>query len=430
MKLFLIHNYWKLAVFFSIFIISFWRSPFIFTNARFIGEEATHHLVFALEHSFLKNLLYYDDFAGYYNLIPNLLLEIASLIPIELGPYITVYGSFVFIILVPYFCLFRDSDLIDNDKKKFLSAYILFLSPPFVPEIWLNSLNTQIYLCLISILILFMKNLNKSERILNHILIFFAGFSGIYSCALFPFFVLKYFKNRQSYELTNLIILISANIVQLSLIINSKVNNSLHSTVLKNDFNTDLLINYFYNILTKSFFARQFTHYVWDKISYIIKDPKFLIYFILSITFLVLVINFKKLIKFLITDQSLFVLIFIFLTISGVVLVGSLDNYVGGRYAVIPGSVLILIFLHLTFNLKNKFIKNFSLIMIISSLIFGIYEFRPPTTNVKNQYIKFLDCVNCPVWKEEVEKWKLDNSYVIKIWPYPSKALILRNQLF
>ena len=68
--------------------------------------------------------------------------------------------------------------------------------------------------------------------------------------------------------------------------------------------------------------------------------------------------------------------------------------------------------------------------MIISSLIFGIYEFRPPTTNVKHQYIKFLDCVNCPVWKEEVKKWKLDNSYVIKIWPYPSKALILRNQLF
>ena len=92
--------------FFSIFIISFWRSPFIFTNARFIGEEATHHFVFALEHSFVKNLLYYDDFAGYYNLIPNLLLGVASLIPIELAPYITVYGSFAFIILLPYFCLF------------------------------------------------------------------------------------------------------------------------------------------------------------------------------------------------------------------------------------------------------------------------------------------------------------------------------------
>ena len=115
------------------------------------------------------------------------------------------------------------------------------------------------------------------------------------------------------------------------------------------------------------------------------------------------------------------------MTISSVVLIGSLGNYVGGRYAVIPGSILILIFLHFTSNLKSKFIKNFSLIMIMSSLFFGIYEFRPPTSNVSHQYIKFLDCINCPVWKKEVEKWKLDKSYVIKIWPYPSKSLILKN---
>ena len=427
MKLFSIHNYWKLAVFFSIFIISFWRSPFIFTNARFIGEEATHHFVFALEHSFVKNLLYYDDFAGYYNLIPNLLLGVASLIPIELAPYITVYGSFAFIILLPYFCLFRDSHLLDNDKKKLLSAYILFLSPPFVPEVWLNSLNTQIYLCLISILILFMKNLNRSKKTFNHILIFFAGFSGIYSCALLPFFVLRYLKNKQSYNLMNLIILLSANVVQLSLIINSKVNNILHSTVLKNDLNTDLLINYSYNILAKPFFARQFTHFVWDKISNITKDPVIIISFVLSISLLFLILNFNRLIKFFIKDKSLIVLIFIFLTISSVVLIGSLGNYVGGRYAVIPGSILILIFLHFTSNLKSKFIKNFSLVMVMSSLFFGIYEFRPPVSNVSHQYIKFLDCIDCPVWKKEVQKWKLDKSYVIKIWPYPSKSLILKN---
>ena len=56
----------------------------------------------------------------------------------------------------------------------------------------------------------------------------------------------------------------------------------------------------------------------------------------------------------------------------------------------------------------------------------GIYEFRPPTKNVKHQYIKFLDCINCPFWKEEVQKWKKDQNYRLKLWPYPRKSLKLK----
>jgi len=54
-----------------------------------------------------------------------------------------------------------------------------------------------------------------------------------------------------------------------------------------------------------------------------------------------------------------------------------------------------------------------------------LYEFRPPTQNVKHQYIKFLDCVDCPIWKQEIKKWRNDNSYVINIWPYPEKTFRL-----
>ena len=108
----------KFLVLLTILIISFWRSPFIFLNGRFVGEEAQRHLLFALDNSFLANLFYYDSYAGYFNLLPNLLSEIATKIPLELAPYVTVYGSFFFIILLPYLCLFRDSELLDNNYKK------------------------------------------------------------------------------------------------------------------------------------------------------------------------------------------------------------------------------------------------------------------------------------------------------------------------
>ena len=66
----------------------------LFLNGRFIGEEATHHLLFALQNSF-SNLIYYDEFAGYYNLIPNLLTEIATKVPLNFS-----YNNCLWIIFI------------------------------------------------------------------------------------------------------------------------------------------------------------------------------------------------------------------------------------------------------------------------------------------------------------------------------------------
>ena len=109
----------KYICLFLILVISFWRSPFIFLNGRFLAEEASSHFIFALQNNFFENLIYYDERAGYYNLIPNLFTWISANIKIEYAPLATVYGSYIFIILLPYFCLFRDSELFNTEKKKY-----------------------------------------------------------------------------------------------------------------------------------------------------------------------------------------------------------------------------------------------------------------------------------------------------------------------
>jgi hypothetical protein len=53
----------------------------------------------------------------------------------------------------------------------------------------------------------------------------------------------------------------------------------------------------------------------------------------------------------------------------------------------------------------------------------GTYEFRP-----NSKYIKFLDCINCPEWKNEVIKWESNSEYSIKIWPYHRKAFHLNKK--
>ena len=423
------YKFLKLTLLCLILAIAFWRSPYIFLNGRFIGEEATHHFIYALENTFLKNLFYYDNVAGYFSLLPNILLWISTKIPIEFAPLITVYGSFFFIILLPYLCLFRDSQFLGNENKKIMASLILFLSPTFVPEIWLNSLNSQIYLCLISILILFMINLNHTKKILNHILLLLGGLSGIYTCALLPLFGLKFYLNKTRYNFMNVIILLTTNLLQLILIIYSKLNNKLHASVLENDFTPEIVVNFFYNIIAKPFFGRELTYLIWDKI-FIIIDNNFAIFFISLFIILLSFVIFKyKEIKFFFKNNIVFLnLVIIFMIISTIILVGSLYNQVGGRYAVIPGTLLILCVLEISYKTFNVYIKSFSFILIFLSITAGIYEFRPHQNNIhEDQYIKFLDCINCPDWKSEINIWKNDKNYTIGIWPYPQKNLNLSN---
>ena len=141
----------------------------------------------------------------------------------------------------------------------------------------------------------------------------------------------------------------------------------------------------------------------------------FLIYFIINKS---LFSRFKK-------DPILLSLVFIFILLSAIIFIGSAGIQLGGRYAVLPGSVFLLILLRLFTFSNTKKMRFFFIFILGLSLLIGIYEFRPPTKNVKHQYIKYLDCVECPIWKEEIKKWRKNKNYVIGIWPYPIKNLSL-----
>ncbi|MFL2894484.1 MAG: hypothetical protein ACJZ4I_03260 [Candidatus Pelagibacter sp.] len=92
---------------------------------------------------------------------------------------------------------------------------------------------------------------------------------------------------------------------------------------------------------------------------------------------------------------------------------------VQGRYALIPGIFLIFIVLKLR-EIDNFIIKFVSSILITLSIITGLYEYKH-----NNKYPHFLTCINCPIWKDEVKKWRNDNSYELKIWDYPRKTMKL-----
>ena len=99
---------------------------------------------------------------------------------------------------------------------------------------------------------------------------------------------------------------------------------------------------------------------------------------------------------------------------------GSKLEEVQGRYAVIPG-VLLLFTTYRMFQILSGNFKVFCIVLISISLIAGSYEYKS-----NNKYKHFLTCINCPDWKNEVSKWRKDDTYILKIWMYPRKMMNLK----
>ena len=424
----LVSNKSKIIFFLIIILISFYRSPYIFLEGRFFGEEGELWFKSAYENNFFKHFSYFAEIAGYYNLIVNLLTELSTYVPLIYAPLVTVYGSFIIILIPILLILFKDSYLFKNDKQKFVGCLIFFITYPHVPEIWLNSVNSQIYLFFISLLILYLKPSDKKNKILMSSLLFLSGMSGIYSCSLTPLYLLKYYFTKTKNDLINSIILVFCSITQLSLIIYSKFSGKLYESIINPSFTIDGIINLIYNFFAKPIIGRQSLHFIYESsglqnFGYISMLLIFLSIFV--IIFFILLRS--KFIEFFYKDYVLQSLLIFYALIFMIVILGADNFQTSGRYAAIPGVLFLLIIFRIGTNFNSKTIANFFSILLLISIITGFYEFRP---NVKNIYsnhhsLKNLDCLNCPNWQEEVKRFREDNSYQLKIWPYDNKAMQL-----
>ena len=388
-----------------------------------MGEEGSHYFKNAYENGFFNQLYYFDPRAGYYNLIVNLLTELSTYVPLIYSPLVSAYGSLLIILIPLFLILFKDSYLFKNDKEKFIGSLIFFITSPHIPEIWANSVNSQIYLFFVSLLILYLKSDNKKNQILYPILILISGLSAIYSCILTPLFFFKYLYTRKRNDLINSIILIVCSITQGTLIFYSKFTGQLYVSVTKTSVD---IINLSYNFFAKPIMGRQPIYFFYENFgleSFGYNSMLFL-FILLCVIVLSLVLKFKF-IQFFLKDHIFKSLILIYILVFIVIIFGADNAQTSGRYAVIPGLLFLLIIFYLASNFPLKALNNFFSILITISIIAGVYEFRPPTKNVRIQYIKFLDCIECPDWKSEVEVWKNNNDYIIKIWPYPKKSLNL-----
>ena len=404
----------KLFFFLFFLLIIYYRSPYILSEGRFVAEEG----YFWFRNSFIdgpfKGIIQVFWPSGYFNFWANLGSVFALLTPLEFAPLVTVYFSLTVIIYILIYILFSESEFLISLKDKILACFIILLSPPMVPEIWLNTLNSMSYFGIITILIYFQKN--NSKNYLNKtspLIILISSLSSLYTCIQTPFFIFKYLKNRNKVNFFNALFISLVSLFQAIIFLYSKIND-LQNNVRFN-ISYEKFINYFYNVPLKSIFGREILQEFYKM--YI--NPSHITFFLFAILFVffLLIIFFLKEIK---KDNILLALFLFFTAESILVFFGSWNHQVQGRYAVVPGVLFILIFLRIS-KFNKFFFNKLSLFLVIFSISIGAYEFKH-----KAKYKHFLDCNDCPVWKDEVIKWKKDKDYKLLIWNYPEKFMLLK----
>ena len=161
--------------FFLIFLIllSYYRSPFIFNNGRFLGLDFYYHLLSG-SLSFFDSLIYVDSNARYLNLASNISSLISSrLLDLEYAQYVPVYLSFLVYLIIFYQILFKKSYLFKKKYQKYLGSLICLVAPVMNFEIWLNVVNLQVYLGVLGLVILFIKE--EDNNSINYF-IFYIGY--------------------------------------------------------------------------------------------------------------------------------------------------------------------------------------------------------------------------------------------------------------
>lgn len=417
----------KELFFITLLLIFFYRSPYIFLNGRFMAEEGEIFFANAYKYSFLYSFFFVDLYSGYLNLWANISGIISNFFDLEIAPLISNYLSLIPKLLIIYFVLYENLIALNNFWYKILFCLIVFICPQNVPEIWMNSINSQIFFCILSFVLLIIDYQHDKIKLVNLGLLLISGLSGIYSCILTPVFFYKYFLFKKSQDFFNFLIILLCSITQVIIIFYSKFTGSLYAGKI-HFIDLELINNFIYNVFLKSFFGGNLIKYFYFNLEtyfYIIILGSFLL-FSFFIFFLLSFINDFK--SFSAKSKFFFIsLIYCFLSVSIIVMVGGVSNYVGGRYAALPSFYMLLLVLLSISILRNNLMRFCLIILLIISNVVGFSEFRPNVLQINNNHhtLKSLDCIGCPNWEEEVKKFRADNNYELKIWPYNNKSMNL-----
>ena len=332
-----------------IFLIVY-RSPCYFFQEGYWQIESFEFYIYSLDNSFFKSILYIYPEANYFELTLNIVSKLGTYFP-NYSALIDVCFALSIKLGIFLYIYFSDSIIFNEQKYKILAILLVLFSPPMTPEVWLTTLHAKAYFGILSFILIFQNfdNLESYKKNAYRSLIIFSGLSSIYASIFAPIYFLKYLiRNNRDNFMNFLSSLIPLLINFFIFIIFSNDNKDRFS------FDIGKIESFSYNILIRPFFGSSIPKFFHSNLT--VENNEFIfIAFFLIVIFLILTLY-----KIYQKKDEITLLIFCsFLLQTAFVFVGSLyGDFVGGRYAVIPGIIILILFIRLFQIEENYFSKS------------------------------------------------------------------------
>ena len=202
------------------------REPRFFLQPRFWAEEGTTHFYFAYSLHWFPAL--WHPVKGYLNFWANFSTVLAArLVPLEHAPLVTTLMAFLVQVLLGAWIVTTPLAIANRWYKK-AAMLAIVLVVPVTSEIWLNSINSMEFLCVITFLILIESTQQaRFRRSAGYVLLALGGLSGLDSLLLAPFFFLRAWREKSRPRTVQTLILAGCGLVQLAIVLSASGMGSL-----------------------------------------------------------------------------------------------------------------------------------------------------------------------------------------------------------
>lgn len=367
------NKYYLFFIFFAILLtLIFLREPCWFIEGSLKAYDFSYYKQGKLK-SFSDNLFFIYPGQGALSFWTNLTHSTISLFPINTAKILASYLNLMIYLFIFIYIYFAKSILFKNYKHKIFAIFIILLSPPMTPEIWMSSAHLREYFGILGFILLF-QNFENDKILVNKItnfLIFFSGICSIYAAALTPAYFLKFYLSKNKVDLNRFIFASFAFLIQSFVVVYFILTNL--SDTPRFNFDLSIFYSYFYNVPIRSFFGSIIPKFLFVETEiYKIQYFNFLVYalFIFGLVITLLYLNKKR-------DKISNKIIFSLILVSSLIILGTIQSgFVGGRYAVVPGVILIFLVFRLFLIEKNLVLKKIFLSLLVFSLVAGSFEYR------------------------------------------------------
>lgn len=397
------------------------RAPRLFVDPRFWAEEGTVWFQHAVTHSPLSTLLFIFRESGYFILFSNLSAVLASLwaslFGLQYAPVVTTICALFVQLLCFVFILWGRSRLTDAWWKRILACFIVLFSPVAVGEIWLNSINSPSYLGLIALLLLFHdpSGWTALTRWTVRGLLIVCGLTGVYSAVLFPLFTLAFLLYRTREHLYQAAILGLCFTAQVGSVLCVRSGTGLEQSRFSQVTLDSALINIFFNHVATPCLgapgARLLFHWFGmdDALAAAVAVPRggglvLAGWFSFLVVALVFVVICRRRTK----DKVLLVSCFVLYSV--LTAVASLNGLPAGRYAYLPGTIMLLLLMVAAASAPARWVRIVSGATLTLSLSYGMAVYRRDPSFSAEKW-------GAPSWSREVAEWRRNSDHPLRVWP-------------